>query len=272
VVNHKEIEINGQKIAYYESDSKGQPVLFIHGNSMSGLSFEKQFQSTLGDEFRIVALDLPGHGRSTPALNPASGYTLPGYATAVSECIKKLEIDNAVLVGWSLGGHVILEASGQLPDSAGLMIFGAPPCGKPMAADAFVPNPLFHLPFKSDLSNEEVVAVTAGFFKPGCQIPRFFFDDMRRTDGRAREALGVSVGEGNYSDEVAVVANLDKPLAIVHGEHESVANLSYLKNLTIPTLWRSEIQIIPDAGHTPQWEQPEIFNNLLMEFIQDCKR
>lgn len=109
--------------------------------------------------------------------------------------------------------------------------------------------------------------MTTGFFKPGGQIPRFFFDNMRRTDGRAREALGVSIGEGNYSDEVAVVANLDKPLAIVHGEHESVANLSYLKNLTIPTRWRNKIQIIPDAGHTPQWEQPEVFNNLLMEFL-----
>jgi pimeloyl-ACP methyl ester carboxylesterase len=95
---------------------------------------------------------------------------------------------------------------------------------------------------------------------------------MKRADGRAREALGVSVAEGNYADEIAVVANLDKPLAIVQGEQESYANLPYLKNLTMPTLWRDEIRMIPEAGHTPQWEQPEKFNSLLTEFIEDCRR
>jgi pimeloyl-ACP methyl ester carboxylesterase len=269
-MNHREIEINCQRIAYYESTGTGQPVLFVHGNSMSGLSFEKQLKSTLGGKYRLVALDLPGHGESGPAQDSESGYTLPGYAAVVSAFARRLAIDDALLVGWSLGGHVILEASGLLPDSAGLMICGTPPVGKPVAADAFIPNPLVPLIFKSDLSDEEIVAVTAGFFKPGSRTPEFFIDDMRRTDGRAREALGVSVGEGNYTDEVVVVANLNKPLAIVHSEYESVANLSYLKNLRIPTLWRGEIQIIPDAGHTPQWEQPERFNSLLAEFITEC--
>ena len=36
---HKEVVINGQKLAYYESDGINNPVLFIHGNSMSGLCF-----------------------------------------------------------------------------------------------------------------------------------------------------------------------------------------------------------------------------------------
>ena len=269
-MNYKEIDINGQKIAYHESMGKGHPVLFVHGNSMSGLSFEKQINSTLGGQYRLVTLDLPGHGRSEPAQDPKSAYTLPGYAAVVSEFAKRLAIDNALLVGCSLGGHVLIEASGQLPDSAGFMICGTPPVGKPMTADAFIPNPLLPLLFKSDLSDEEIVALTAGFFRPGGRIPQFFIEDMRRTDGRAREALGMSVGEGNYTDEVVVVVNLDKPLAIVHGEKETVVSLSYLKSLTIPTLWRGDVQIIPDVGHTPHWEQPEIFNSLLKEFILDC--
>ncbi len=264
---HKRIEIHNQKIAYYESAGKGQPVLFIHGNSMSGLSFARQFESHLGERFRLVALDLPGHGESVPAPDPDSAYTLPAYATLVSEFAKRLEIDDAVLVGWSLGGHVLLEASGRLPDSAGLMIFGTPPVGKPMAADAFLPNPLFPLSFKSDLSEEEVAVVTAGFFKPDSRISTFFIEDMKRTDGRAREVLGVSVAEGNYTDEVSAVANLDKPLAVIHGELDPLVNLSYIRGLPLPTLWRDEIQVIPDAGHSPHWEQPEVFNALLMEFV-----
>jgi pimeloyl-ACP methyl ester carboxylesterase len=150
------------------------------------------------------------------------------------------------------------------------MIFGAPPIGKPMAADAFLPNPLFPLVFKNALSNEEAVSLTASFFKPGTRIPEFFVEDMRRADGRARETLGVSAGEGNYADEVKVVVELKKPLAIVHGEKDPLANISYIRGLNMPTLWRGSIQIIPDAGHSPHWEQPEMFNSLLAEFVKDC--
>ena len=268
-MNHKEIEINGQNIAYYESNGKGRPVLFVHGNSMSSLCFEKQLSSILGKTYRLVALDLPGHGRSAPAQEAKSGYALPGYAAVVSEFAKRLGIDGALLVGWCLGGHVILEASGQLPESAGLMLCGTPPCGKPMAPDAFMPNPLLPLVFTRDLNDEEISALTAEFFLPGYRIPPFFIDDMKRTDGRAREALLQSVQEGHYTDEVEVVANLNNPLAIIHGEMDSMANSSYIKNLSIPTLWRGDLQMIPDSGHTPHWEQPEIFNSLLDDFIQD---
>lgn len=269
-MQRRELEINGQRMAYYESSGQGQPILFVHGNSMSGLSFEKQFASSLGEEHHLVALDLPGHGESGPASEPKSAYTLPGYAAMVSAFAKRLDIADALLVGWSLGGHVLLEVSDRLPEAAGLMIFGAPPVRYPLAADAFLPNPLFPLTFKNNLSEEEIVAVTTGFFRPGNQIASFFYEDMRRTQGMAREALGLSVGEGNYVDEVSVVAHLQKPLAIVHGEFDPLINLSYLKGLDIPTLWRGKIQIISGAGHTPHWEQPESFNRLLTEFAGDC--
>lgn len=270
-MDQKEIEINGQRIAYYESRGKGPPVLFIHGNSMSGLAFEKQFAHPLGEEYRLVALDLPGHGESWPAADPKSAYTLPAYATLVSAFAKRLEIDDAVLVGWSLGGHILLEVSGRLQDSVGLMIFGAPPVGKPIAAEAFIPHPLMPL-FKNAMRHKEAVALAAACVMPGNQIPEFFHEDIRQTDGKAREALGISIGEGNYSDEVKVVASLNKPLAVVHGEMDPFVNLSYIKGLSIPTLWRGEIQIIAGAGHSPHWEQPERFNHLLAEFAGECRK
>lgn len=269
-MHHKEIKINGQNIAYYESAGTGQPVLFVHANSMSGLAFEKQINSPLGEKYRLVALDLPGHGRSAPAQDPKSAYSLPGYAKIVAGFAAALDMTDALLVGWSLGGHVLLEASGRLPDSVGLMICGTAPTGKPMATDAYKPYPLIPLLFKNDLSNEEALALTAAFIKPGSQIPRFFYEDLKRADGRTREEMGLSLFAGNYTDQVTIAANLNKPLVVVHCENEPVVSLSYLKNLTIPTLWRGEIQIVSDAGHSPHWEQSERFNNLLMEFIEDC--
>jgi pimeloyl-ACP methyl ester carboxylesterase len=42
-----------------------------------------------------------------------------------------------------------------------------------------------------------------------------------------------------------------------------LVSLDYIKGLTMPTLWRGAPQVITDAGHAPQWEQPEQFNALL---------
>jgi pimeloyl-ACP methyl ester carboxylesterase len=266
---HKEIEINNQKISYYDSEGKGHPVLFVHANSMSGLAFQKQFTSALGEKYRLVALDLPGHGKSAPALDPKATYPLPGFAAIVADFVAALGITNALLVGWSLGGHVVLEVSGHLPDSVGLMICGTAPTAKPMAPDAYIPYDLMPLLFKNALTHEEKIALTGAFFKPGFHIPEFFYDDVQRTDGKTREEMALSLFAGNYADEVVIVANLNKPLAIVHCENDPVVNLEYLKNLHAPTLWRNDIQIIPNAGHTPHWEQYEIFNSMLIQFIAD---
>ena len=96
-------------------------------------------------------------------------------------------------------------------------------------------------------------------------MPDFFAEAMLSTDGRARAALWQSVAEGKYTDEVTVAANLSKPLAIVHGDADALVNLAYIKGLGIPSLWRGEVQMVPDAGHAPHWEQPEAFNKLLKQ-------
>lgn len=267
-MDHKFIEINGQQLAYYESAGQGQPVLFLHGNSMSSLCFERQIKSPLGESYRLVALDLPGHGRSAPAADPHSAYSLPAYAELVSQFAQRLGLEHAVLVGWSLGGHILLEALVRLPKAAGLMIFATPPVGKPMAAEAFLPHPIIPLLFTRALSAAEANVVIAAFLGSGSPVPQFFSQDLQRTDGRAREALGLSIGQGNYADEIGIVTDLARPLAILHGELDPLVNLSYIKSLTIPTLWQGEIQVFPETGHAPHWEQADRFNHTLLAFIE----
>lgn len=269
-MQQKQLEINGQHIAYYESTGTGHPVLFVHGNSLSGSCFSRQLESSLGSRFRCIAIDLPGHGQSHPLCNPSQTCTLPGYAALISDFVQALAIEDALLVGWSLGGHILLEASAALSKTPGLVIFGTPPVGTPLATDAFLPNPLLQLLFKSSLNVEEATALVGSFFKSGYPIPHSFVADIVKTDGRARETLAISLAKGYYTDEVALVADFGKLLAMLHGEHENLINRCYLEQLSIPALWRRKLQIIPDAGHALHWEQPDQFNHLLFKIIAEC--
>ena len=70
-------------------------------------------------------------------------------------------------------------------------------------------------------------------------------------------------------DEVAVVRDLDVPLAMLHGADEQLVNDRYLASLRMPTLWRGAVQTIPGAGHAPQSETPEAFDALIEAFIAE---
>lgn len=67
-------------------------------------------------------------------------------------------------------------------------------------------------------------------------------------------------------------AEAEKKCLLFQGAQDSIANLSHIKGLGIPALWKVAIQVIPDSDHAPQWEQRERFNSLLREFIKDCRR
>ena len=117
-------------------------------------------------------------------------------------------------------------------------------------ADAFLPNPAMNVGFTADVSPELAHAYAASFTTEGSALPLDEFTaDILRTDGAARAALFASVGEGKFTDELAIVEDLGRPLAILHGEGEQLVNLDYLQQLSIPSLWRSRVQLIAGAGH-----------------------
>ena len=266
---HKIDAPNGA-IAVHESDGQGPPVVLIHGNSWSSRVFSRQLDGPLGQRFRLIAVDLPGHGASDDAEDP-SAYSLPGHARAVRAVLDALGIDEAHFVGWSLGGHVALEMAPDLRNPRGFVIFGTPPLtsGEGMS-EAFFPNPAMKVTFQDKIESLEASAYVAAFFRPGfADIPPFFLDDVLRTDGRARSNLGASIGPGEFHDERAVVRDLRAPLAVLHGGEEQLVNGRYFDSVAMPTLWRGAVQTIADAGHTPQWETPKVFDALIEAFVTE---
>lgn len=267
----KKIMAGGQQIAYYESGGTGPSIMLIHGNSASSQTFAAQLTGDLGKKYRVVAMDLPGHGESDRAAEPGKTYHMPGYAAVVAEVAEKLGITDGVFVGWSLGGHIVLEAHNLLPNAAGFVIFGTPPLAFPPDMDnAFLPNPAMGAAFAESLTQEEMEGFAAACLAPDCPHDLApYVADIARTDGRARATMAASIAPNGYQDEVEIVQHLQRPLAILHGAHEQLVNVEYIRGLTIPTLWRGEVQMIPGAGHTPQTETPAAFSALLDVFTAE---
>ncbi len=265
----RKIEAPEGAIAAHESGGSGPAIVLIHGNSSSARAFSRQLDGPLGERLRLVAIDLPGHGASDNANDGA--YSLKGHARAVRAVVEAIGLADARFAGWSLGGHIALEMAPDLPDARGFVIFGTPPLAFPAPmSEAFLPNPAMGVGFAEKVDRTQAEAYVASFFAPGFRdVPEFFVDDVLRTDGRARSGAYASLAPGGYLDEAVVVRELKAPLAVLHGANDQLVNEAFFASLAMPTLWRGAVQVIPRAGHAPQWETPQAFDELIEAFVQE---
>jgi non-heme chloroperoxidase len=110
---------DGAKI-YYEDHGEGQPILLVHGWMCSSKFWQKNVPE-LATAFRVVTLDLRGHGNSSKTL---TGHTIGQYARDVRQVIDHLGLQETVLVGWSMGGEVALSYYEQYGRDAHLKALG----------------------------------------------------------------------------------------------------------------------------------------------------
>jgi pimeloyl-ACP methyl ester carboxylesterase len=264
------VDLDEQQIAYLASAGTGRPVVLVHGNSLSARTWREILDGPFGQRYRCLAPDLPGHGDSGPAADQGA-YSLPGHAAALTAFASALGVEDAVFVGWSLGGNVILEATPALPGAAGFVIFGAAPVG-PSAdlGEAFLPEPTLSAAFTADVSPDLARAFAAALTAPGSPLPLDeFVTDVLRTDPAARGGLAASVEEARFADEQEIIGTLAQPLAILHGEQDQLISLPFIQRQTIPALWRGQVQVIRGAGHALHREQPAAFTALLESFLAD---
>ncbi|WP_042395002.1 alpha/beta fold hydrolase [Streptacidiphilus carbonis] len=85
---------------YYEDHGTGQPVVLIHGYPLSGRSWEQQSAALLEAGYRVVTYDRRGFGRSS---HPTTGYDYDTFAADLHTVLETLDLNDAVLVGFSMG-------------------------------------------------------------------------------------------------------------------------------------------------------------------------
>lgn len=264
------IDTKHGRLAVIASSGKGPVVLLIHGNSARKEVFEKQFESALAQDFKLIAFDLPGHGESADATDPQASYTLHGYAEAAAEVLKALNIGEAAVFGWSLGGHIGLEMLAQKAPVTRLMITGTPPFSKApeQVGKAFLPSEALQYGGKRELTDAQVETYARHVIHPDKPLIASVFDAVRRTDGLTRQTMFENILADNIADQQHMVENCPVPLAILNGAEDAFINNAHIASLKYNSLWEETIFLLPQVGHAAFLEKPEVFNRTFARFFK----
>lgn len=270
-----EIETEHGKIAYLEKGSTTEsatiPLVFIHGNSSAKEIFARQMGDAFGDNRRLIALDLPGHGQSDNARDPHRTYGIDGFADALISALEGIGVSEAVIVGWSLGGHIALEMAGRWPGAKGVVITGTPPVGADPQdmASAFLPTPHMELTFKPEFTEAEARTYAQETLGEDQALEEWMVAACCRADGRFRTVMIETAMEGRSLDQKEIVRTSPVPLAVLEGELDPFVSLDYLKGLTYANIWRGEVQVLTGLSHAPFWQDADRFNGLLNRFLEE---
>lgn len=271
------IETSQGKIALLDSNpdfkSEDPVIVFIHGHCTNKEFFKYQLGCPLFANYRLIALDLPGYGKSAPPKEAQNIYSFPGFASIVAEIIQIMKLNNIVIVGWSLGGHVALELTSYLPQLQGLLITGTPPieisfAGLSQGFKALDPK-IFECFGKGNLSYEEaqLLATVSGY--DFSKEKEFIVDAILQTDEEAKTIYPRSIALGIGQNEVKIVNEWPKPIAIVAGNQDIAINNDYIINeVKFKNLWEDRVHVIPKGGHAVFMDCPNEFNQIMQRFLQ----
>jgi pimeloyl-ACP methyl ester carboxylesterase len=252
-----------------ESEKTGPAVLFIHGNSSCKEMFARQFDAPMAKRYRFIAFDLPGHGESSDAPDPALTYSIHGFADAAMALMEALKVERAVVMGWSLGGHVALEMLERWPGTIAAWITGTPPAGGADMADGFLPTEEMGLTFKAEFTEEDARTQVRGGLGEGVEMEPWMLAAALRADGRFRPMLLQSAIEGRDGDGRKIAETAAAPLAVVSGGAEPYVNNAFLGRVGYRNLWDGKVHVLDGLGHSPFREAPEVFNPLFERFLDE---
>lgn len=261
------VDTSAGRVCCRESGTGEGRLLLLHGSSFSKDVFVPLSRHPALCGFRIVAIDLPGHGQSEDARDPVATYRISGFASVVSEIVSALRLQDCVVLGWSLGGDIAMEFFQREPAVLGLALVGAPP----------VPAGIFgklrgytltgaRLAAKPEFSREDALR-----FERQCirsTSDGRFVGDLMRTDPRMRPQLARSAFADRHRDQRRAFRASTKPVWLVAGAEDPLVRISYLRKLGRFCAEGREPWIVPGAGHAPFLDYPDAFATRLAHFAR----
>jgi pimeloyl-ACP methyl ester carboxylesterase len=246
---------------------KGRPILFIHGFSQCGLAWSRQLSSDLAGGFRLVAIDMRGHGLSD---KPREGYAESRlWADDIDAAIRALSLDHPILCGWSYGPLVIFDYIrhyGEEGISGIHVVGGITKLGSDEAMSVLTPELLSLVPglFATEVE-ESVRSLTS--------LLRLFFVQEPSPEDRYR-MLGYNLSVPPYVRQALFSRSFDnddllprirKPVLITHGAKDAIVKPAVV-DLHQARMSHAQIHAMMNMGHAPFWDDAGGFNDRLRTF------
>ncbi|WP_186648628.1 alpha/beta fold hydrolase [Fluviispira vulneris] len=245
------------KIHYFDNKINKKILLFIHGLSVCKEVFYQQVE-LLKNDYRIIAVDLLGHGASENALYAEAAYSSSGFADSIIELLCYLKVQNITIYGWSLGGAIAIDILERFPETKKIIIDGYPPVSyiTKNFESAYKYHETTHLIAQRDLSEIESIE----YAKKGGIIANENHSNERvdkivkavlRSNGEMKEIWFNSLLKfSGISPKECVERHRDKVTLLI-GEKDPGINLNYIKDH-----FKDITVFYPDAGHAVFWEKP----------------
>lgn len=265
-------------VTYIDEGQGGYTLILIHGLA-SNAGFWRYNIPELSKHFRVIAVDLPGYGKSQKG---NYSYSLSFYAETIKNLIDELQLKNVVLVGHSMGGQISIIFALKYPDKLSKLILAAP-----AGFEEFQKGEGDWL--RSVITMYGVKTTTEEGIRRNLSNNFYNWSDKWEwmVEERVRMRKAKDFDEFTYTVDRCVDAMLDEPTfnklsgiktptLIIHGKYDGLIPNPYLNpgfpsdvfsrgEKEIPNAKRVEIDC---AGHMIMMEKPEEFNNEVINFLK----
>lgn len=268
-------ENSGPVDLYYEDHGTGRPVVLIHGWPLSGRSWEKQMPALIDAGYRVITYDRRGFGESS---KPWEGYDYETLTKDLHKLVSHLDLRNATLVGFSMGGGEVAHYVGTYGSEriqSAAFIAAVPPyllkaADNPQGIELSVFDGI-----RAGLAQDRL-AFLSGF------LGNFYNVDslggQRISEDVVRLSWIIASGaspKGTYdlvaawgTDFRADLKQFDIPTLVVHGDQDRIVPLEVSGQLTHKLIKGSKLVVLKGAPHGLNWTHGDELNKALLDFLR----
>lgn len=261
----------GTRIAVYEyGDAHGSAILFVHGFSQSHLAWSKQYRSPALQKFRIVVIDLRGHGASEKPMSVESYGNGKLWADDIHAVLEAKALRRPVVVAWSYGGFIVCDYVREYGDGnlGGIVFVGAvTQMGTPDSKGHYGPGMKLLLGML-DARQEISIPATAQFVRTSIAVPiapeayQEILAYNMAVSPEIRSALLARTIDSNDA-----LARIHVPVLVVQGEKDTIVR-AVAADFVAAKIEHARRSLYPNAGHWPFMEDPERFNRELAAMVE----
>lgn len=258
-------KINDITLAYGDSGS-GQPIVFLHAFPLNRTMWAEQ-EAALPSHYRVITIDLRGHGESDA---PLWHYSLDQAADDVRALLNHLSITQALFVGLSMGGYILLAFYRRYADRVKGMVLAD------TRAQADTPEGKVGRFQMAQIAYKQGPSAIADIMIPKLLSPvtiqtRPEIAQQVRTMIEGNQISGIAgdlMAMAERPDSVPLLKQIACPTQIIVGELDQATPPADAK-LMADQISNARLAIIPNAAHLANLEQPEEFTKIVAEFASE---